>query len=360
MTQIPTVPPLMRAWVRMQRGPACSSLKLASDYPTPAIPTASSSDVLIRVSHVSLQFSSEFTMKALPLLPFSTQYVPEIELSGEVVAAGDLAPVELRTPGAHVVAFQNIPSAILMGQGVLAEYVKLPSNQVVHIDAAVDMVSASGLSCAGSAALKMIRTAGVREGHSVLVNGASGSVGSVVVQLCKLRGAYVVGIASGGNESIVRDMGVNEFIDYRKHDQLPEYIANQYGDKPFDFVLDCVGTQALFVNSPAYLKAEGSVVNIGMFEGILASTRNILLNYYLPTWLGGVPRRYITFSTPPACEDSMYIARLIEEGRLRIPVDSVYHMQDVLQAYERIATKRARGKVVVKVHDDSIPGNPQE
>lgn len=117
-------------------------------------------------------------------------------------------------------------------------------------------------------------------------------------------------------------------------------------------MLDCVGTQALFVNSPAYLKAEGAVVNIGVLEGILGTARNMLFNTWLPTWLGGVPRRYIMFSTPPARDDAVYLAHLIEEGRVRIPVDSVFNMEDAVRAYERIATKRARGKVVVKVRSD--------
>ncbi|KAJ6172850.1 hypothetical protein N7485_005662 [Penicillium canescens] len=350
MTQAPVVPPTMRAWVRLRRGPARSALKLATGYPTPAMPTGSSSDVLIRVSHVSLQFSTEMLMKTLPNLSFISPWVPEIELSGEVVAAGEGAPAEVRHLGSHVVAFQNIPS-VVMGHGVLAEYVRLPGCQVVHIDAAVDMASASGINGSGSTALKMIRTAGVREGHTVLVNGASGSVGSVLVQLCKLRGAKVVGVASSGNEAMVRGLGVDEFIDYRKNDPLPAFLARQYGDKPFDFVLDCVGTQALFVNSPAYLKAKGAVINIGVLEGICVSARNALLNSWLPTWLGGVPRRYIMFSTPPARDDAVYLARLIEEGRVRIPVDSVFDIEDAVHAYERIATKRARGKVVVKVHD---------
>lgn len=116
-------------------------------------------------------------------------------------------------------------------------------------------------------------------------------------------------------------------------------------------MLDCVGTQALFVNSPAYLKPEGAVVNIGMLEGIYGTACNVLLNTWLPTWLGGVPRRYMMFSTPPSRDDAVYLAHLIE-GRLRIPVDSVFEMKDATCAYERIATKRARGKVVVKVHDD--------
>lgn len=117
-------------------------------------------------------------------------------------------------------------------------------------------------------------------------------------------------------------------------------------------MLDCVGTQALFVNSPAYLKAEGAVVNIGALEGVCVTACNMLFNCWLPTWLGGVPRRYIMFSTPPTRDDAVYVARLIEEGRVRIPVDSVFDMEDAVHAYERIATKRARGKVVVKVRSD--------
>lgn len=117
-------------------------------------------------------------------------------------------------------------------------------------------------------------------------------------------------------------------------------------------MLDCVGTQPLFVNSPAYLKPEGTVVNIGILEGMYVTARNAMLNSWLPIWLGGVQRRYIMFSTPPSCDDAVYLARLVEEGRLRIPVDSVFDMKDAICAYERIATKRARGKVVVKVHDD--------
>ena len=94
------------------------------------------------------------------------------------------------------------------------------------------------------------------------------------------------------------------------------------------------------------------MINIGALEGIAVMAYNVLFNTLLPTWLGGVPRRYIMFSTPPARDDAVYLAHLIEEGRMRIPVDSVFDMEDAVRAYERIATKRARGKVVVKVCSD--------
>jgi len=139
-----------------------------------------------------------------------------------------------------------------------------------------------------------------------------------------------------------------QFIDYRKHEPLPAYLAQQYGGRPFDFVLDCVGPQALFANTPAYLKASGTVVNIGALEGAFVTISNALLNSWLPTWLGGVPCRYVTISSSPLHDDAVYLAHLIQEGRLCIPVDSVFDMEDVVSAYERIVTKRACGKVVVK------------
>ena len=136
------------------------------------------------------------------------------------------------------------------------------------------------------------------------------------------------------------------------NDPLPIYLADQYRGNPFDFVFDCVGSQPLFVNSPAYLKPEGAVINIGVLEGAFMTGIYSIQNMFLPTWLGGVPRRYIMFSTPPTREDAIHVGRLIEEGKLHVPVDSVFDMEDAVSAYERIATKRARGKVVVKVCRD--------
>lgn len=94
------------------------------------------------------------------------------------------------------------------------------------------------------------------------------------------------------------------------------------------------------------------MINIGVLEGIYTTTFNILANKFLPTWLGGVPRRYITFSTPPTRDAAIYMTKLVEEGHIRIPIDSVYDMEDAVAAYERVATQRARGKVVIKVGSD--------
>lgn len=94
------------------------------------------------------------------------------------------------------------------------------------------------------------------------------------------------------------------------------------------------------------------MINIGAMENTAATLLNGLRNMWLPTWLGGVPRRFIMFSTPPARDPTIEVARLVEEGRVRVPVDSVFGMENAPKAYERVATKRARGRVVIQVRND--------
>lgn len=342
----------MRAWVRTKRGLPKNTLELASDIPTPASPAgSSSSDVVIRVSHVALQFNSEFFLNVLPSVPClgSRIWVPELEFSGEVVAAGSNAPPEVRDVGTRVAAFQTI-AGLALGYGVLAEYVRLPGTQAAPLPESVDFVQASGVVGAGCTALKLLRKSGVKQGQRVLVNGASGSVGSVLIQMLKLRGIHVVGIASGHNEATVRGWGADEFVDYRAHgESLPAFLKETYGANPFNFIMDCAGTQALFAGSPGYLMPEGALLNIGALEGMFKTTGNLLSNLFRPAWLGGVPRRYIFFSSPPLHDDAVILAQLMGVGKLKIPIDSVFDMKDLLASYERVATKRARGKVVINV-----------
>ncbi|KAL5352807.1 zinc ion binding [Pseudogymnoascus australis] len=271
-----SIPPMMRAWIRPSRGPPATALKLSSAQPTPTV-AADSADILIRVSHSALQFSSEFMLR----------YLPVLEFSGTVVAAGSRAPPELNV-GARVVAFHSLPAVILWGEGALAEYVRVPAAQATRLPDEIDLVTASGLVGCGSTALKMARTAAVGAGDRVLINGASSSVGSVLVQICKMKGATVVGVASGKNEELVRGLGVDEFVDYTAHTSLPAYLKSQYGTVPFDAILDCAGVQALYTHSADYVKPAGMVINVGTLgDGVGSTFRNWFANTWCPTWLGG-------------------------------------------------------------------------
>jgi NADPH:quinone reductase-like Zn-dependent oxidoreductase len=137
-----------------------------------------------------------------------------------------------------------------------------------------------------------------------------------------LEGGWLVGWLAN-----VRSLQV---VDYRAVGFLPAYLAATYGDRPFDVILDCVGTQALYGQSAGYLKAEGVYINVGAFEGVAWTLWCWAKNLLWPTFLGGTPRKYVMFSTMPSTEKAEKLAQMVDAGKLRVVVDSVFPMDDVL------------------------------
>lgn len=122
-------------------------------------------------------------------------------------------------------------------------------------------------------------------------------------------------------------------IDYSKHTALPEYLASKYGNRQFDAILDTVGSQQMYKQCPKYLKADGKFVNVGTVgnENQLGALWRWAKNTNVPSILGGVPRDFIMFSAPLSGEGAEYLAELVERGKLRVIVDSVFKFEDVLQ-----------------------------
>ncbi|RYP78199.1 hypothetical protein DL771_000676 [Monosporascus sp. 5C6A] len=359
------MPPTMRAWVRQHRGHYKSSLKLVDSLPTPPIPGPNSSDIIVRVSYVALEFSIIHFMGVFPALPFAPPLVPELCVSGTIAVAGGKVPEALRQPGTRVLAMTDPMSMMFRGTGALKEYMRLPEAYVVPLSEpgvvehgagehlVLSLAQGAGLISNGSTALAVVRAAKVRSGQRVLVNGASGSVGHIAAQLCRARGALVVGVASGANEALVRGYGIDEFVDYKKHASLPDYLASTFGLQPFDSIIDCVGSQALYANSPRYLRPGGPLVNIGAFDigdGILRQMVRWFMNSSCPTWLGGIPRPYILFSNTPNIQEVLTLVEMMEQGRLKVILDSEFAIEDLMKAYERVTSKRARGKVLIRIH----------
>ncbi|XWW97945.1 hypothetical protein V2A60_005941 [Cordyceps javanica] len=362
------MPPTMRAWVRQHRGHYKSSLKLVDSLATPSVPGPDSSDIIVRVSYVALEYSVAHFMGVIPALPFAPALIPELCVSGTVAVAGGKAPEGLRQPGTRVLAMTHPVSMLFCGTGALKEYMRLPAGYVAPLPGpgaskhgagehqVLTLAQGAGLISNGSTALAAVRAAKVRSGQRVLVNGASGSVGHIAAQLCRARGAFVVGVASGANEALVRGYGVDEFVDYTKHTPLPDYLATTFGSQPFDSILDCVGSQALYANSPRYLRPGGPVVNIGVFEiddGILKQMFRWFMNISCPTWLGGIARPYIFFSNTPNVYDVLNLVEMVEQGNLKVNLDSEFAIEDLMKAYERATSKRARGKVLIRIRGES-------
>ncbi|KAJ7658498.1 hypothetical protein B0H17DRAFT_1171879 [Mycena rosella] len=347
-----TLPESQRAWTFSSWGLPREILALNLSYAVPPPPVRA--DLLIRVSHVSLNPGCYLAMAAIPplvrrLVSGNTTYVPEGEFAGVVHLAGPAAPAHLQ-PGVRVFGCLPVPK-LVAGAGTLAEYFIIPAESVALVPPAMGWAEAAGLAGGGQTAINMLRETTLRAGTRVLVNGASGGVGTMVVQLAKSQGAYVVATCSGANTALVRSLGADEVVDYRANAPLPAHLAKTYGAQPFAYILDCVGTQALFVHSPGYLAPDGLLVNVGNFEGAGITIWRAMLNTYLPCIFGGVPRRYAMISTTPNGEKAAGLARMVEEGQLRVVVDEVFEFEDALKAYDRMIARNAKGKIVVKVQD---------
>ncbi|KAK0747236.1 hypothetical protein B0T21DRAFT_405887 [Apiosordaria backusii] len=345
----------MRAWRCTSSSSPQACLTLRSDIPSPQLPLARGK-ILVKVSHASLNPADLAFMSLLPCwLPFRRHPTPGLDFSGTVLEVGPSLP-----PGCEIKIGSKVAGAISqwdvgVGIGTLAEYIVVDAAQVTLVPDSVKWLgmgqAAGSMGIAGQTAVCMVSSGAIRKGMRVLVNGASGGVGGLVVQICEGLGCEVFGICSGANKDLVVDLGAIEVIDYKSHQDLPKYITTRFGrshDDNMDVIMDCAGNQELYVNSPQYLKPGGKFVNIvgGWSQGVVPFVRNKLR----PVILGGVPRDYILFLLAANGLLSRQVAEYLETGIIKkVHTDSEFEMEQVAEAYEKLATGRAKGKIIVKV-----------
>jgi NADPH:quinone reductase-like Zn-dependent oxidoreductase len=205
----------MKAWVSHRLGSPRTSLTLKPNHPLPSPLPPTSTNLLIHVSHAALNPADLVFLSLLPpsLLPFRRTPIPGLDFSGTVVSAG---PDATLSPGTRVCGTLSV-RLVATGHGSLAKYVLVPEGLVAKVPEGLGMGEAAGLGVVGqTATLAMRATEGAlvdgKEGRrrKVLVNGASGGLGSMIVQLAKAEGARVVGVCSAGNGEFVRGMGADE------------------------------------------------------------------------------------------------------------------------------------------------------
>ena len=196
----------MRAWSYSRTGPPRSVLTLSSSHPTPAPPTGS--DIVVRVSCAGMNPDGILIMTTIPFI-FGRTTIPECDFSGVVHSVGPSTPSHL-VPGTRVFGSIVIKDMLLHCKGTMAEFLSIGSDAVTRIPEGLSFVEAAGLNGVGQTAHKLVKTAGVKEGMKVLINGASGGVGTMAVQLAKMKGAEVVATCSKGNMEMVSALGADE------------------------------------------------------------------------------------------------------------------------------------------------------
>lgn len=212
-----TIPKTMRAWTVAKNGAPGDALLLKSDAPVPS--PIKSANILVKVTHSALNPADLNFMSALPnWLPFRRNPTVGLDFAGEVVQLG--SSVSDLSVGSRVAGALNVMS-VAIGRGSLAEYIEVPASKVALVPKSLALRDAAGaLGVAGQTAWLVLKEAGVKKGDRVLVNGASGGVGSVLVQVAKAKGAVVYGVCSGANAEFVKGLGADEVCENRGYDFL--------------------------------------------------------------------------------------------------------------------------------------------
>jgi NADPH:quinone reductase-like Zn-dependent oxidoreductase len=203
----------MRAWIHSRAGPPSTVLSLSSDVPTPTIKKPQ--DVLVRISYAALNPGASIMMQLCPFIFRSKPVIPELDFSGTLVAAGSSALESGRLAiGDAVFGSVDVGSHVKAGSGALAEFVVVPAANVAKKpNSNATDAEAAGLCVAGCTAVELMEKAGLQNGNSVLVNGASGGIGTMIVQMARDAvgsNGRVVAICSAKNADMVKELGADE------------------------------------------------------------------------------------------------------------------------------------------------------
>lgn len=274
--------------------------------------------------------------------------VPGNEFSGIVSAVGS----RVSTVAVGAAVFARTDKARL---GALAEKVAIAANLVAPMPRSLDFTTAAAVPLAGTTALQAVRDAlAVRAKDRLLVTGGSGMVGMFAIQLARRIGAHVVTTASAASEPLLRRLGADEVIDDRSH---PIDARLERFDKVFDLV---GGTRfaALFdlVSSGGRLVSVASTPTPGSVrhDYAMAAWRVAALEtaLWVATWQarrrardGGFTYRFL--SMRPSGDDLRELGTLVDAGALEVKIDSTYGFDRAAEAFARVETRHARGKVVI-------------
>ena len=256
------------------------------------------------------------------------------ELAGEIEAIGK--DVKTFKPGDQVFGL-SVPNF-----GAHAEYICLPETGSINIKPVNASYNEAAAVCDGlNLAITYIRKIDFTKDRKILINGASGSIGSACVQLAKYYGAEITAVCNARNLEIVKLLGADAVIDYTKEDFTKS-------DKLYDVVMDAVGKSSFF-RCKKILKPGGVYFSTDL--GFLA--QNVFLALLTPiiNILPGLQRgKMVKFPLPKdSKEDIVFFKELIEAGKYKAIIDRIYSLEEIVEATKYVETGQKTGNVVITV-----------
>jgi NADPH:quinone reductase-like Zn-dependent oxidoreductase len=209
-----------------------------------------------------------------------------------------------------------------------AQYLTISENKaVVKIPNNLSFEEAAALPFGATTALYYFRDlAKIKKGQKILINGASGAVGTNAIQLAKYYGAEVTAVCSDLNHDLVKSLGADKVINYTKENFL---LSNQ----KYDLILDTVGNLTLNQTREKLNENGFLLMVVAGLKDIIFSKQNVLEG-----------------TTPEKKEDIEFLIELINSSKLKVVIDKVYKLDEIVEAYKHVDTGHKKGNIVVSIN----------
>ena len=297
-------------------------------------PTPKDNEVLIRVHATTVNRTDSALRKAEP---FISRFVTGLirpkktilgtEFAGKIEAVGkDVTSFKV---GDKVFGFSGTDF------GAHAEYMIMPEEgSLTTMPANMTYEEAAPSTEGAHYALSFIRNANIQSGQRVLINGATGAIGSAAVQLVKYFGADVTAVCNTKNVALVKSLGADKVLDYTKEDFTKD-------DQMYDAVFDTVGKSS-FIRCKPLLKPDGIYISSEL--GYMA--QNPLLALVTPIF----GKKKVMFPIPKHIDENIVLfKKLIEAGKFKGVIDRCYPLEEIIEAYKYVETGQKTGNVVITV-----------
>lgn len=304
-------------------------------------PVAGNNEIVIKIHATTVNRTDCATIRAVPFfarvitgLLRPNKQTPGTEFAGEVVKLG--AEVSSFNLGDRVFGFDD------EGAESHAEYTCVAADKVVAMPSNVTFAEAAASSEGAHYALNFINKIDLESGQSVLVNGATGAIGSAAVQLLKYFEAEITAVCATENIELVTSLGASRVIDYKEED------FTAYTQK-FDYVFDAVGKSSFF-KCRKLLKPGGVYISSDL--GYLS--QNLVLPLITPAIKPFIEYKTTKFPTPRNIGATLILVqKLIEQGKFKTVIDRQYPLANIVEAYKYVEAGQKVGNVIITVRPAS-------
>ena len=332
---------MIRAWqYTATKGGLENQLKLNPAVPMPVAKDPSTQHV-VQMSVVCLNPVDYKVAELLPSALLPKNATPGIDFVGKITT-----PAEGSGLSKGDMVF-GVASLAPIAGGALSEYAVVPVKGTSKLPPGVKPIDGATIGVAGLSAYQAIIPY-VKNGDKIFINGGSGGVGVFAIQVAKIAGCHITTSCSTANVNLCKQLGADNVIDYKKESVLE--VLRKIGG--FNHVVDNVGN-----DTQLYWQAHTYTAKDAVFVGLAGgpSLRHLAFSSSAKLWpsfLGGGKRKLATFLAEARPDHLEKLGEWMAEGKLKAVIDSRYPFEQVPEAFRKLKTERAKGKIAVDVSED--------